>query len=83
MPSYMSLCSPFGMSFPLDLARTFSFFLPTHYHLCSKIKTKCLDGQEWTELYIFLIDRIRVLLIRYSNCWGVLFLPSPEPEPRP
>src|SRR5437016_11452514 len=32
--------------------------LPSHYHLCSKIKMKCPDCGEVTELYDFLIDRI-------------------------
>jgi hypothetical protein len=32
--------------------------LPNHYHLCSKIKIKCPDCQEVTEVYDFLIDRI-------------------------
>ncbi len=32
--------------------------LPTYYHLCSKIKMKCPDCGEVTELYDFLIDRI-------------------------
>src|SRR5216684_8451404 len=32
--------------------------LPTHYHLCSKIKIKCPDCGEVTELYDFLIDEI-------------------------
>ncbi len=32
--------------------------LPTHYHLCSKIKMKCPDCGEVTELYEFLIDKI-------------------------
>ncbi len=31
--------------------------LPGYYHLCSKIKIKCPDCQEVTEVYDFLIDR--------------------------
>jgi len=32
--------------------------LPGHYDLCSKIKIKCPDCAEVTELYEFLIDKI-------------------------
>ena len=32
--------------------------LPSHYHLCSKIKIKCPDCGDVTELYDFLIDKV-------------------------
>jgi len=41
-------------SFPRDLPEP----VPTHHHLCSKIKMKCPDCAEVTELYDFLIDKI-------------------------
>ena len=55
MPSYDSFMCPncedhFRVIWPEPL--------PSHYHLCSKIKIKCPDCQEVTELYDFLIDRI-------------------------
>ena len=55
MPSYESFMCPncenhFRVIWPEPL--------PSHYHLCSKIKIKCPDCQEVTELYDFLIDKI-------------------------
>ena len=55
MPSYDSFMCPncehhFRVIWPEPL--------PSHYHLCSKIKIKCPDCQEVTELYDFLIDKI-------------------------
>ena len=55
MPSYDSFMCPnceghFRVIWPEPL--------PSHYHLCSKIKMKCPDCNEVTELYDFLIDRI-------------------------
>jgi len=55
MPSYDSFMCPncechFRVIWPEPL--------PSHYHFCSKIKLKCPDCQEVTELYDFLIDRI-------------------------
>jgi hypothetical protein len=32
--------------------------LPTHHHKCSKIKIKCPDCSEVTELYDYLIDKV-------------------------
>ncbi len=55
MPSYDSFMCPncehhFRVIWPEPV--------PTHHHLCSKIKMKCPDCQDVTELYDFLIDRI-------------------------
>ena len=55
MPSYDSFMCPncehhFRVIWPDPL--------PVHYHVCSKIKIKCPDCQEVTELYDFLIDKI-------------------------
>jgi hypothetical protein len=55
MPSYDSFMCPnceghFRVIWPDPL--------PSHYHLCSKIKIGCPDCHEVTELYDFLIDRI-------------------------
>ena len=55
MPSYDSFMCPncehhFRVIWPEAL--------PSHYHPCSKIKMKCPDCNEVTELYDFLIDRI-------------------------
>jgi len=55
MPSYDSFMCPncehhFRVIWPEPV--------PTHYHLCSKIKMKCPDCGEVTELYDFLIDKI-------------------------
>ena len=55
MPSYESFMCPnceghFRVIWPEPL--------PSHYHFCSKIKLKCPDCQEVTEIYDFLIDRI-------------------------
>ena len=55
MPSYDSFMCPncehhFRVIWPEAL--------PSHYHPCSKIKMKCPDCGEVTELYDFLIDRI-------------------------
>ena len=50
MPSYDSFMCPncehhFRVIWPEPV--------PTHYHLCSKIKMKCPDCNEVTELYEF------------------------------
>ncbi len=41
--------------------------LPGHYHLCGKIKIKCPDCQEVTDVYDFLIDRHVRSGPEYSN----------------
>ncbi len=77
MPSYDSFMCPncehhFRVIWPEPV--------PTHYHLCSKIKMKCPDCNEVSELYDFLSTKYCRLLNPVSRGF-VCFSPRPEPRP--
>ena len=57
--------------------------VPTHYHLCSKIKMKCPDCGEVTELYDFLIDKIMQAPEPGIPSVEVLSISPRDPNPDP
>ncbi len=80
MPSYDSFMCPncehhFRVIWPEPL--------PSHYHLCSKIKIKCPDCQEVTEVYDFLIDRIMCAPDPNIPTVDVLSISPRDPNPDP
>jgi hypothetical protein len=80
MPSYDSFMCPnceghFRVIWPEPL--------PSHYHLCSKIKMKCPDCGEVTELYDYLIDRILQAPEPGIPSVEVLSIPLRDPNPDP
>jgi hypothetical protein len=80
MPSYESFMCPncehhFRVIWPECL--------PSHYHLCSKIKMKCPDCQEVTEIYDFLIDRIMCAPDPSIPTVEALSISPRDPNPEP
>jgi hypothetical protein len=80
MPSYRSFMCPncenyFHVIWPSPL--------PSHYHLCSKIKLQCPDCDEVTELYDFLIDEIMQAPEPGRLSVEVLSISPPDPNPDP
>jgi hypothetical protein len=57
--------------------------LPIHYHPCSKIRLKCPDCEEVTELYDFLIDRIMQAPDASVPTVEVLSISPRDPNPDP
>ncbi len=57
--------------------------LPSHYHVCSKIKIKWPDCQDVTGLYDFLIERIMCAPDPSIPTVEVLSISHPDPNPDP
>ena len=57
--------------------------LPSHYHVCSKIRIKCPDCRDVTELYDFLIDRIMCAPDPSIPAVEVLSISPRDPNPDP